>query len=558
MYRFILSRALLLIIAAVVFVPAQTPTSNFNRTRTFDALHYEIRTTFDRKNRSIAGQTTVAFRPLVSGLASLELDSVGLTYNSVTLEPSSKPLRYRTIDGKIVVALDRGYASTETIRVKLAYTSRPKKGIRFVGSDFDGGQMIHDAQVWTQGQAEYSRYWFPSYDFPDDKATTEQYLTVNPGETAIANGSLADVSLNPDGTSTFHFKMDLPHSVYLTSFIIGKYVRQSDKYGEVPMSVYVYPGREPLFKNAFGRTKDMMRIFESLTGVPFAWPKYDQTIVAKFTLGGMENVTATTFSDAEIFTVDYNQLLVEDIVAHELAHSWFGNLVTCRNWAELWLNEGFATFMEAAYREKMYGRDEYLRKIRDDSEVYFAGESVMSKKHGLFNRLADGGDAQFDEVTYQKGGVVIHMLRETVGDQAFWKAIRIYLDRHRFGNVETTDLQKAFEDASGRKLDAFFGQWVYGSGYPKLEIAPRYDAKNGNLILNINQTQRADGLTPSAFQFPLEVAITTPTGTKTERIEIKDRVGVFALPLASAPINVAFDPNLKMPLVSVKTLSLKQ
>ena len=169
---------------------------------------------------------------------------------------------------------------------------------------------------------------------------------------------------------------------------------------------------------------------------------HDQTIVAGFKFGGMENITATTFADTEIFFGDFNQNIVEDVVSHELAHSWFGNLVTCRNWAELWLNEGFATFMEAAYREKMYGRDNYLSSIKADTEEYFAEESVTDKKHALYNQSARPDDSIFDAVTYQKGGAVIHTLRETVGDQVFWKAVNIYLNRHKFGNVETTDFAR--------------------------------------------------------------------------------------------------------------------
>ena len=217
----------------------------------------------------------------------------------------------------------------------------------------------------------------------------------------------------------------------------------------------------------------MMRIFEDLTKINYPFNKYDQTIVAQYDeFAAMENITATTLSDREVFFADFDfgKSGVEDIVAHELAHSWFGNLVTCRNWAELWLNEGFATFMEAAYREKMYGREQYIAKIRDDVEIHFAENKPKRLRHGLFNQLARPDDSIFDTTTYQKGGVVIHTLREEIGDKAFWKGVNIYLERHKFENVETSDLQKAMEEASKQKLNWFFSQWVYGGGNPQIEV----------------------------------------------------------------------------------------
>jgi aminopeptidase N len=530
---------------------AQSAKQNFNRSHSFDVQHYLIRTSFDRKTKTIYGDTTVSLKPLKGGFNTVALDAVNLNFESVRLETEAADLPFRTGEDKIFITLGKNYSPKDLIKIRLKYSAKPRKGVYFINADRDGDPLPHEAQIFTQGETEESRYWFPSYDFPDDKATTEQFLTVEADETAISNGELLETLANVDGTKTFHFKMNLPHSVYLTSFVIGKYVKFTDTHKNIPLTVYLYPGREFLYERVFVSTKEMMRIYEELTGIAFPFNKYDQTIVAHFNLGGMENITATTLSDRDIFFFGRNRFAVEDIISHELAHSWFGNLVTSRNWAELWLNEGFATFMEGAYREKMYGRADYLRKIAEDRDVYFAEESKMSRKHGLFNQLARPDKSIFDSVAYQKGGAVVHTLRETVGDKVFWKAINIYLNKNKFGNVETADLRKVFEDVSKKDLDWFFNQWVYASGYPRIEIKYRYDAETQRLILSVNQTQKTEDLTPSAFILPLDIELTTPGGARTEKITVTKRAETFSLKLNEAPTNIVFDKDLKIPLKSL-------
>ncbi|HEX9963024.1 MAG TPA: M1 family metallopeptidase, partial [Pyrinomonadaceae bacterium] len=490
----------------LVFVlPQFAQTRNFNRVRTYDVEHYTIRTGFDRATKTVFGDTTIRFKPLKANLTTVELDASGLKYDFVRLDNSNKNLPYRQAGEKLIVTLDRAYAPQDSVSIRVAYSCQPAKSVNFVDALRENSKIVRDAQIWTQNEPEEAHHWFPSYDYPDDKATTEQFLTVEADETAIANGELLETLQNPNGTKTFHYKMSVPHSVYLTSFVIGKYVRLKDVYKNIPLGFYVYPGREATARKAFAKTKNMMRIMENLIGVDFPYNKYDQTIVANFQFGGMENITATTHADTEIFAVDFMPGDTEDLVSHELAHSWFGNLVTCRNWAELWLNEGFATFMEAAYREKAYGREHYILKIKEDAFRFIAEEAVNKNRHGLFNRLARPDDSLFDTTTYQKGGAVVHTLREEVGDEAFWRAINIYLNRHKFDNVETPDLQKAMQEASGRDLTWFFNQWVYQGGYPKLEVRQVYQARKKILNLTVTQTQKSDAVTPSAFILPLEI-----------------------------------------------------
>jgi len=534
---------------------AQNVRPNFNRVRTYDVQHYIIRVNFDRSAKRVFGDTTVQLKPLSDGFRQVELDSSDMVYDSVKLETEGKDLVFRQAGQKIYITLDKAYSPSDLISIRFKYTSKPTKGVYFVNPQRTNGEITRSAQIWTQGEPEYAHHWFPSYDFPDDKATTEQFITVEKDETAIGNGELLDTIENADGTKTFHYKMPVRHSVYLVSFVVGKFVKISDTYKNIPLGMYLYSGKEHLAKTAFGNTKEMMRIFEDLTKINYPFNKYDQTIVAQYDeFAAMENITATTLSDREVFFADFDfgKSGVEDIVAHELAHSWFGNLVTCRNWAELWLNEGFATFMEAAYREKMYGREQYIAKIRDDVEIHFAENKPKRLRHGLFNQLARPDDSIFDTTTYQKGGVVIHTLREEIGDKAFWKGVNIYLERHKFENVETSDLQKAMEEASKQKLNWFFSQWVYGGGNPQIEVKQIYDKRKQNLTLTIKQTQQADNLVPEVFILPLEIEIKTPSKTYSEKIKMEKREQVFTFKVNSQPTDLIIDKNTKIPLLVTK------
>lgn len=526
--------------------------------RTYDVQHYLIRTDIDRKSKSISGDTTITLKPLKNGFESVRLDAVGLRFSSVTLEPGSKTLQFKTTETAVTISLDRSYNADELIKIRFRYRATPKKAINFVDRYIKNGRVVRPEQIWTQGEPEEIRHWFPAYDFPDDKATSEQILTVEKGEMAIANGKLLKITDNPDGTRTFHFKMSDPHPTYLTSFVIGKYEKIEDRYRDIPLGFYVYPNRTQLVARSFGRTKDMLRIFEELTGISYPFNKYDQTIVGNMYFGGMENITATTMSDIEILA----GINVDDLIAHELAHSWFGNLVTCKNWSELWLNEGFATFMEAAFREKQNGRSDYLQKIKSDARQFMIEDAYSSNKHGLFNRTADpeNDSTMFDTTTYQKGGVVIHMLRETIGEKAFWTGLNNYLERHKFDTVETADLQRALEETAGTKLDWFFKQWVYGTGFPRLSVAPTFNSRTGRLNLIITQTQKIDeGLTPSVFVLPLEVRIITSGGEQKAILNLRQRVQAFSidLPRGEKPREIIFDEDDKIPLKIIRTARVR-
>lgn len=553
-WRWFLLSALLL---CPHWASARSPVPVFNRPRTFDVQHYRIAVSFDRASKTIDAATTVTLKPLINGLKSFSLDAEGLDFQAVT-DPEGGPLGFSVTPGRVTVELRRAYEAGAVVTVTLKYKARPKKGIYFVGGDGKGDQAARRSQIWTQGEPEEARHWFPAYDFPDDKATTEQLLTVPSDDEVIANGRLISIRPNADGTVTHHFSMELPHSTYLVSFVVGKFKKWEDRYRDVPLGFYVYPERPDLGRKVFSKTADMMRIFEELTAVQYPFNKYDQTIVAEFSFGGMENITATTLSDRDVAMADapLGATSVEDLVAHELAHSWFGNLVTCRNWAELWLNEGFATFLEAAYREKAYGRSAYLTKIRQDAREYFFDDMTRKRRHGLYNQLARPDDSIFDPIVYKKGGAVLHTLRETVGDEAFWKAVRSYLKRHSFGNAETSDLLREFNEATGQDLSWFFSQWMYGTGHPELKVSSDYSKARKVLTVAVRQVQKTDGLNPRSYRLPVELLIETDGGPKTLKVDIRRSVEVFEFPIPVRPSKISIDPDLKLPLMTVSSNKL--
>lgn len=551
--RYFLQAAILLVAAFSSFSQVNRP--NFNRAQTFDVQHYVLRVNFDRNAKTISGDTTVSLKPLAASFRTVELDAVDLKFSSVTLGDTDASLKHRTVGEKVVVNLDRSYSPIETVSIRFKYTAKPAKGIYFVNGGRD-----HSAQIWTQGEPDEARHWFPSFDFPSDKATTEQYITAQAGEAVIGNGELLDKADNGNGTSTWHFKTSVPHTTYLVSFVIGRYAKIEEKYKEIPLGYYVYPGRESIVKDAYGRTLDMMAFFEEKTGVAYPYNKYDQTMVADFQFGGMENITATTMADTEIFSADseFGKGGVMDLVSHELAHSWFGNLVTCKNWAELWLNEGFATFMEAAYRERAFGRAAYIAKVRSDALNVLIDDTITRRRHGLYNLRAGDVSSLFDNssVTYSKGGAVLHILREQVGNEAFWKGVNIYLNRHKFASVESTDLKRAMEEASGQDLNWFFDQWVYGASLPRITVTKAYDARSKTLRLTFTQTQKPDTIVPAVFRLPMEVEIATASGVKTEKVIITQRIQSVRIPVDGKPSDIVFDPAEKIILKSVKQGSM--
>ena len=374
---------------------------------------------------------------------------------------------------------------------------------------------------------------------------TEMVVHAPNGWRVLSNGVLVSSSEPASGNWTFHWQMNEPHASYLVTLVAGEFDVTEDVSGAVPLSYLVPKGRKGDSARTFGRTPEMIAHFGELLGVPYPWNKYAQVVVSDFIFGGMENTTATTMYEYilldERAAIDISS---DDLIAHELAHQWFGDYVTCRDWSEGWLNEGFATFMEHVWREKHLGRDEYDFHVKGDLDSY------LSEAHGRYRRpiVCQDYDAPldlFDRHLYEKGGLVLHMLRTELGDELFWRGVHLYLTRHANGIVETRDLARALEDVSGRSLGRLFEQLVYRAGHPELELNVSWD--RGILNVEVKQVQNAIDGVPAVFELPLILDVVGSDGTaRREQVRVTQRQEAFAISCESRPAYVVVDPSMRI------------
>ncbi len=402
-------------------------------------------------------------------------------------------------------------------------------------------------QVWTQCQDEDARYWIPCHDYPNMRMSTEFIVDAPQGWHVLSNGNLlsrtaivgthgldpASINASGPGLERWHWSQTEPHVAYLMTLVAGHFAEINADMPDLSVRYYADPSRIEDAKRTFSRTPDMISHFESLTGVKFPWAKYHQIAVVDFTFGGMENTSATTMTDRIL--LDPRAALdnsADDIVAHELAHQWFGDLVTCRDWSHAWLNEGFATFMEHVDSEHKDGRDEYRYSLEEHAHGYFGEDGSRYRRPIVCSTYANPIDL-FDRHLYEKGGWVLHMLRSELGDKLFWGGVKRYLDKHRGGIVETRDLLRAMEEESGRSLESFFDQWVFKAGHPELEVEASHDAEHNQLVIKVAQKQAVDAVTP-LFRFNLGVAVVTSAGETLHQLKISEDQHVFVLPCSSS------------------------
>ena len=446
------------------------------------------------------------------------------------------------------VRLPRAYGPQDRLEVAIDYSARPHAGLYVIAPDRAYPDLPW--QMFSDGEPQLNRYWFPSWDEPDDRATSELLATVERPFEAIGNGRLVEVTDRPDGRRTFHWLMEQPHSTYLVSVVIGEFSRLHDSWQGVPIDSYVPRDLADRAPRAFGRTADAMDFFSRVTGRAYPYAKYSQAAVYGFMWEGMENISATTET---VDTLRDSRAALDgtsdDLVAHELAHQWFGDLVTCRTWAHAWLNEGMATYFEALYQQHLArlsggtGDDELAWKL-DQSRVNYLREDRERYRRPLVTSRYVSPIRMFDAHTYDKGAWVLHMLHELVGEEGWWRGVRTYLARHAFGTVTSRDLETAFEDAAGVDVGPLFDQFVYRAGYPEIKLRWDYQAAAGLVHLEVRQTQPLDGAT-GLFSFPVEVALLDGRGTPPPR-----RVSMAALPLQDLylpcpvrPRTVVFDPG---------------
>lgn len=536
--------------------PSPTPPTKYIRGHDFDTRHIKLDLRFDWQNERVSGTASITLSPLLAGLSRIELDAANMTFSSVRLD-SGKPLKFQTDapQERLRVELDRAYQPSDVLTILLDYQTdgvaanpaggAPRRGVTFVKPTPDDPNKPR--QIWSQGQPEYSHHWFPCHDHPNDFATTEVTATTEKPAVVISNGRLSETTDNRDGTRTFHWKMEQPHAVYLTSIVVGEFAAIETSYDGIPVVTYVHPDDLAAGRSSAARLGEMVKFFSEKTGVRYPYPKYAQTFVRDYAhIEGMENISASTVTDLILQDARAElDLSSEGLQVHEVAHQWFGNYVTPRTWADIWLSEGFAVYMQALWDEHTLGGDDLLNRVRRNQNIYHAALADGSR-HPLVNRNYASPDDTLDLNAYRGGAVVLHMLRTTLGEENWWRAVRHYLSKYANQPVETEQFRIAIEEATGQPLDWFFDQWVYGLGFPILRVTQKYDASARTLTLTVRQEQRPDPSAgfpqPGLFRAALDVGIGTAGGTRVERVMLEPREEQsFTFAADSPPLLVNFD-----------------
>ena len=518
----------------------------YERSRPFRLQHLRLDLNLDFARRSVSGTASIDFERVSRGAQKLSLDAVGFDLRSVQMksENGTRQIGYSYDGDQLQIEIP---SKVETGQLRIKYVAHPRRGLYFLAPD--ASVESRPIQAWTQCQDEDARHWFPCHDKPHVKMTTELKVRVPPGMTVLSNGKLIAQKCE-DGKQPwmYHFKLERPHPSYLVTLVVGELLTLEDRPAqlpdgsEVPVSYLVPPEREAEGWLSFEETPRMIELFSKLTGTPYPWGRYSQAVVSDFIFGGMENTTATTLYEHVLIderaAIDISS---HDLVAHELAHQWFGDYVTCRDWSHAWLNEGFATFFEHLEREDRLGRDEYEYGVFNDLQAYLS-EAARRYQRPIVCKDYDAPIDLFDRHLYEKGGLVLHMLRTQLGASLFWQGIREYLERHAHGVVDSRDLQRALEDVSGSSLDQFFDHWVYRPGHPALRVHVSYE--KDLLSIRVRQTQR--GAEVPVFAFDLCVLVSSGQGGEPER-HVK-RIGsaddTLVVKLEQRPSWVGVDPDI--------------
>ncbi len=468
---------------------------------------------------------------------SVELDASELEVRSVSL---SGKLEFRAIGDKLAIKLGRTYKEGSAIRLDISYSARPRKGFYFVSPDKH--YPSKHVEAWTQGESTESKNWFPCIDHPQVKFTSEISVAAPAGMIAISNGRLVRVD-KKGRDQVYRWSGSNPHPAYLTSVVIGSYSQTGDK---DLLQYYVPHDRKQDWARSFEHTAEMLKFFEEYLGTKYPFEKYSQVAVQDFVYGGMENSSCTTLTLDTLhdkkahldFTSDY-------LVSHELAHQWFGDFVTCRDWQHVWLNEGFATYCEALYWEASRGRDEFQYYVMLTADDYLE-EAGTRYTRPIVTKVYKHPDDLFDRHTYEKGGCVLHMLRNHVGDSHFRRSLKTYLHRYANSTAETDDLRKVFELETGKSLQQFFDQWVYKEGHPILKV--QFSADETFAKIKVEQTQPGE-----PFEFALDVKLVFAKGVKSYTFNITEKESALQIPVDRQVEWFSVDPEFKI----LKSISVK-
>lgn len=518
-----------------------------SKTRYFDLIHTKLDLSFDWNKQYVFGIANLTLTPYFYPQSELILDAKGMDIYHILIK---KDTSYLKVDfdyngNQLTINFIQEFNKKDTIEIRIHYTAKPNelngndaisedKGLYFINPL--NKEIGKPQQIWTTGQTESNSSWFPTINNPNERCTQEMYITVQSRFKTLSNGIMIYSTDNGNGTKTDYWKMDKPHAPYLFMIAIGEFAVVKDTWNNIPLTYWVEPEFEQYAKDIFGNTPEMMEFFSKLLGYDFPWSKYAQIVVRDFVSGAMENTTASVFME----DLHKNKRELKDenwdyIIAHELFHQWFGNLVTTESWANLTLNEGFAEYSEYLWNEYKYGDDKANYNLLYTKEDYLL-EAEEEKKY-LVRYYYESHEDMFDSHSYSKGALVLHMLRNYLGDEAFFTSLNIYLNKHAFGAVEINNLRLVFEQVTGEDLNWFFTQWYLSKGHPILDIHHEY--KSDTLYLNIDQIQDLENV--PVFQLPVFVDIWVENKKRSFPIIITEESEQYKFPLTQKPQLVNFD-----------------
>lgn len=514
-------------------------------TRLSDIINTKLDLSFNWDSAYVYGKATIQAKPYFYSSDQITLDANGFRINHINLltKNEQQALRYTYNGKKLTITLDKIYTSEQKYTIVIDYVAMPNKlkvgediasagdrGIYFINKD--GKDKDKPKQIWTQGETECNSSWFPTINDPQEKMTQEINLTVLNDYVSLSNGTLEYSTLNGNGTRTDSWRQEQPHSTYLTMIAVGNFTVTKDMWQEKEVNYYTEPAYASTAKLVFGKTPEMIEFYSNKLGIDYPWDKYSQIVVRDFVSGAMENTTASVFFDRMNMSAgQYLDENHEDIIAHELFHQWFGNLVTAESWSNLPLNESFATYGEFLWEEHKYGRDVADFKGLEDLTAYLSGDRKKNPDVIRFD-YADR-EQMFDEISYQKGGRILHMLRKTVGDSAFFKALNLYLTRNAYKNAEIHHLRLAFEEVSGMDLNWFFNQWFLASGHPILNIQSNYNPDKKEIAVTIIQKQELSK--SPLYRIPMAIDIYSDGKVERKEVVLDKQEQTFIFPSQVVP-----------------------
>jgi aminopeptidase N len=514
----------------------QLAADTYPRQPGIDARHYAVRLTLlTTDSNEIQAEAAVTIRVVTPGtreaildLTSATAEGKGMTVTRVTSGGKAVPIDHR--DNRLHLALPAGATAGEDLTFTIAYHGVPADGLRLLNN-------IHgDRTAFSENWYNRARQWLPMVDHPADKATGELIVTTKADYQVISNGEIVEQVDLPGGLRRTHWKQDVPISSWLYSLGVARFiVRQGGSVRGVPLSYWAFPqdadqGLAALERDARGS----FEFFSEHVG-PYAYAKLAHVEAAGMS-GGTEHVS-------NIFYGEKSVTAGSAPVVHETAHQWFGDAVTENDWNDVWLSEGFATYFTLLYTDYANGRDAFADGLRRSRDAVLRLEQSLPDTPVVHVNLNEAASSPNNRLVYEKGAWTLHMLRDLIGTEPFWRGIRLYYQRYMNGVASTADLRGAMEAVSGQDLRWFFAQWLTRAGVPRVSGSWRYDARGKQVVVTVQQTQTGD---PYRFWLGIGVSSTPGSAPAVRRVEVTGRESTFTIPSDAAPPAVALDPGVSL------------